>query len=154
MVFGETHRPKMRVFKCQSHVIQCILIVMKLSPIGLVQKSVMKAMSVCLASCSISLLISSRNSLLLHSNNLVMLCFDMLGHRGSHFLMNFINPGWVLICKGKFSSMHSRGRFIMQHFLSALPRPYSSLHSFNVLCPCNWVSTPRNLAFLSSKSSQ
>ena len=53
--------PKMHVFRRQSYVIQCILIVMKLSPIGLVQKSVVKAMSVSLATSFISLLISFLN---------------------------------------------------------------------------------------------
>ena len=46
---------KMCVFRCQSHVIQYILIIMKLSPIGLIQKSVTKGMSISLATSSISL---------------------------------------------------------------------------------------------------
>ena len=59
---GKLVVPKKHVFRRQSYVIQCILIVVKLSPVGLLQKSVVKAMSISLATSSISLLISFRNS--------------------------------------------------------------------------------------------
>ena len=78
----------------------------------------------------------------------------MLGLQGSHFLMNLRKPSWLPICKCKFSTVHNCGRFAMQRFLSALPCQYSGTHSSNVLRPWCWVSTPRFLAFLSSKLSQ
>ena len=103
---------------------------------------------------SISLLMYFYNSSFSRSTNLVMLCFDMVGHQSSHFLMNFTGLGWVPICKSKFSTTHKSARFATQRFFLALPCTHSSTHSSNVLCPCHRVSTLGNLAFLSSKSSQ
>ena len=92
--------PKIHVFRGQSCVIQCMLIVMKLSNVGLVQKSVVKAMSVLTAISSISHLMSARNARLCFSTDLVTLCLDMLSHLGSQGLMNFTNLAWVPMCKG------------------------------------------------------
>ena len=127
--------PMMRVFRRQSCVIQCILIAIKLSAVGLIQKLVMKAMSISATTPSISILMSFLNCSLSPSTDLVTLCFDMFGHQSSHFLMNLKKPGWVPICKGRFFTAHNRVRFTTQRFLSALPRPYSCTHSSNVLCP-------------------
>ena len=151
---GKLIVPEMRVFRCQSYVIQCILIIMKLSPVGLVQKSAMKPMSVLLATSSISLLMSSPNPWLRCSTGLVMLCSDILNHRGSHFLINSTNLGQVPICKDKFSTVHSLTGSPCNVSFQHSHAPYSPTHSFNVLHPCNRVSTPHNLAFLSSKLSQ
>ena len=135
MLLREICRPHDARFRRQSCVIQCILIVIKLSAIGLVQKSVVKATSVSVATPSIFLQMSFFNCSLCPSTDLVTLCFDMLGHRGSHFLMNLRKPGRLPICKGRFSTAHNRARFAMQHFLSPLPRPYSGMHSSKVLYP-------------------
>ena len=98
---GKRIVPKMRVLRRQSIIIQCMLIVTKLSDVRLVQKSVVKTMSIPIAISSISQLISTYNARLWSSTDLVMLCLDMLGHLGSHYLMNFTNPMWVPMCKGQ-----------------------------------------------------
>ena len=71
---------------------------MKLSDAGIVQKSVMKAMSGLAAICNVSHLTSTLNAWLCSSTDLGTLCLDMLGHLGSHYLMNFTNPTRVLVC--------------------------------------------------------
>lgn len=76
----------MHVSSLQFYIIQCILIVMKLSVIGLVQMLVVKTMSILIAMLSIFRLMSAHNSWLCCSIKFVMLCFDMLGHLGSHCL--------------------------------------------------------------------
>ena len=132
---GNALSPKMRIFRRQSHVVQCMLIVIKLSDVGLIQKSVVKAMSILVAISSILRLMFARNAQLCSYTDLVTLCLDMLGHLGSHCLMNFTNPARVPMCKGKFSIAHKCAKFAMHLLVSALLCLNSSTHSSNVLCP-------------------
>ena len=126
---GKCIVPKMRIFRRQSYIIQCILIVMKLSDVGLIQKSVVKAMSILAAISSISHLMSARNAWLCSSTDLVTLCLDMLGHLGSHYLMNFTNPARVPMYAKVNSQQHT----------SALSWPctFLFLHSYAQILPHN-----------------
>ena len=135
MFLGKCIIPMMRIFRHQSRVIQCMLIIMNPSVSRLVQKLVIKAMSVSVAISRVSHLMSTYNARLCSSTISVMFCFDVLCHLGSYCLMNFTNPTWVPICKGKFSIVHRHAEFAMHLF--------SFLHSYaqillqlsNVLCP-------------------
>ena len=151
---GKCIVPKMRIFRHQLRIIQCMLIVMKLLDAKLVQKLVVKTMSALAAISSVSHLLTSCNAWLCSSTGLVMLCLDMFGHLGSHYLMNFTKLVWVPIWKGKFSTAHKRGKFITHLFLSALLCPNSSTHLSNVFCLWYWVSIPRFLLLISFKLSQ
>ena len=134
MFLGKRSVPNMHAFRLQSCIIQCMLIVMKFSAVGLIQKSVMKAMSIPKAMSSVSRLMSTRNAQLCYSTDLVTLCFDMLGHLGSHYLINFTNPARVPIYKIKISTLHKHAKFAM-HLFFYTQRPNSSMQSSKVLCP-------------------
>ena len=82
-----------------------------------------QAMSILAVLSSVLRSISAHNVQLCSSSDLVTLCLDMLGHLGSHCLMNFTNPTRVPICKGKFSTAHKSTKFAMQLFVSLLLRP-------------------------------
>ena len=112
-----------------------MLIVMKLLDARLVKKPVVKAMSILAALSSVSHLMSAHNARLCSSTDLATLCLDMLGHLGSHYLMNFTNPTQVPICKGEFSTTHRRAKFAMHLFFSTLLHLKFSTHLSNVLCP-------------------
>ena len=127
--------PKMCVFRRQFFVIQCMLIVMKLSDAGLIQKSVLKIMFISAIVSSVSHLMSTRNARICSSTNLVTFCLDVLGHLGSHYLINITNPVQVHICKGKLSKAHKRTNSPMYLFVFVLLHPYSSMHLSSVLCP-------------------
>ena len=112
-----------------------MLVVMKLSDVGLVQKSVAKAMFILAAISNVSHLMFAHNTWFCFSTDLVTFCLDMLGHLGSHYLINITNPAQVHICKGKLSKAHRRTNFPMYLFVFVLLHPYSSMHLSSVLCP-------------------
>lgn len=88
---------------------------------------------------------------LTHSE-LVALCFDCLGHRGSHFFMKVTNLEWVPKCK--LSTLYSCDSSITQCFIPGLPRLTSSPHASSTHCPSTQFSIANRLVFLSSQLRQ
>lgn len=89
---------------------------------------------------TVSLPMSFSNSWIWRFTYHVTFCFDILGHRASYFLIEFINLGRVPMCEGEFSNAHNRAMFSKQRFVLARPHLDFFTQSSNVLCPWNRVS--------------
>ena len=76
-------------------------------------------MSILVAIVNVSRLMPTYNAQLCFSTDLITLCLDMLGHLGSHYLMNFWDYERMPICKAKSSTADKRGKFATHLFFFA-----------------------------------